>query len=80
MMVAEHGNHGWGLMDKVRMTLDGIDGNAFALLGAFAINANRQGWPERKIAAVRQEAMAGNYDHLLQTLIAHTERPEGSDG
>ncbi len=52
------------------------NGNAFHLLGAFAVNAREQGWPERAIEAVRQEAMAEGYDHLLQTLIANTDRPE----
>lgn len=68
-------------MDKVRMKLEGSNGNAFNLLGTFAVNARLQGWSEAAIDAVRQEAMAGDYDHLLQTLIAHTDRPdEGEAG
>jgi hypothetical protein len=60
----------------VKMNLEGINGNAFHLLGAFAENARRQGWDERAIEAVREEAMSGDYDHLLRTLISHTDRPE----
>jgi len=60
-------------MQKVRMNLETINGNAFFLLGAFAANARRQGWPSEDIESVRRKAMASDYDHLLQTLMAHTE-------
>jgi hypothetical protein len=60
-------------MQKVRMKLEGLDGNAFYLLGAFAAKAKQQGWNQEEIDAVREEATAGDYAHLLQTLIAHTE-------
>ncbi|APW58627.1 hypothetical protein [Paludisphaera borealis] len=63
-------------MKKVRMTLEGLDGNAFALLGAFTENATRQGWRDEEIEVVRREAMAGDYRHLLQTLAAHTDDTE----
>jgi hypothetical protein len=63
-------------MDKVRMTLEGIDGNAFHLLGAFAKKAEQQGWERQAIDAVIREATATNYDHLLKTLKAYTEPPE----
>lgn len=60
-------------MTKIRMSLEGLDGNAFSLLGAFAEKATQQGWSAEAIDAVRQEAMAGDYGHLLQTLAEHTE-------
>lgn len=64
-------------MDKVRMTLIGLDGNAFNLLGTFQANARRQGWPREKIQAVVAKATAGNYDHLIATLADHVEEPAG---
>ena len=58
---------------KVKMTLVGLDGNAFALLGAFQKNARRQGWSEEEIKKVLDKAMNGNYEHLVVTLDSHCE-------
>lgn len=58
---------------KVILTLEGLDGNAFSLMGAFRRAARHQGWPADDIAAVLAEASSGNYDHLLQTLISVCE-------
>lgn len=60
-------------MPKVKMTLEGLDGNAFAILGVFRREARKQGWPEAEIERVSDEAKAGDYDHLLQTIISNTE-------
>lgn len=57
----------------VELDLESIDGNAFALLGAFQRQARREGWSLEEIKAVMDEAQSGDYDHLLQVLIAHTE-------
>jgi hypothetical protein len=72
-MMVSTGHYGGSLMQKVRMNLENINGNAFHLLGAFAANAWRQGWGSEAIEGVQTKAMAGDYDHLLQTLMAHTE-------
>ena len=61
---------------KVKMRLDGLNANAFVLLGRFAKEAKRQGWTEEEIKTVVDKAKSGNYDHLLTTLIDHTEDPE----
>lgn len=58
---------------KVNLELVGLDGNAFFLLGKFQQEARRQGWSAQEIQTVMTEAQSGDYDHLLQTLIAHTE-------
>lgn len=63
-------------MKKVIMTLEGLNGNAVHLLAAFTANARQQGWNETDIDAVADEAMAGNYDHLLQILNRNIEPPE----
>ncbi len=62
--------------EPVRMTLVGIDGNAFSILGAFKKNAKRQGWPAKDIDAVIDEATSGDYDNLLRVIISHVEEPE----
>jgi hypothetical protein len=59
----------------VTMALEEQNGNAFHLLGAFAANARQQGWSSEEIEAVRNEAMADNYEHLLQTLMNYVEHP-----
>lgn len=58
---------------KVKLKLVGLDGNAFALLGAFAKAAKKAGWTADEIAAVRTEATSGDYNHLIATLMDHTE-------
>lgn len=58
---------------RVKLKLVGLDGNAFALIGAFTKAARAQGWTKAEIDAVRDECMSGDYDHLLMTLMDHTE-------
>jgi len=63
---------------KVKLELVGLDGNAFAVMGAFQRAARRQGWTPEEIKSVMDECMSGDYDHLLATIIEHTESPEES--
>ena len=58
---------------KVKLNLVGLDGNAFSLMGAFKNAARKQGWATEDINNVLAECMTGDYDHLLQTLMANTE-------
>lgn len=64
---------------KVNMTLVGLDGNAFVLLGTFKSKARRQGWTEEETTKVLDEAMSGDYDHLLQTLMEYTTTADEND-
>lgn len=64
---------------KVVLNLVGLDGNAFALMGAFRQAARRQGIAKDQIDAVIAECQTGDYNHLLQTLIAHTESAGDSE-
>jgi len=61
---------------KVKLTLVGLDGNAFFLLGAFQRAAKRQGWTPEEINAVLTEAKRGDYDHLLAVLVEHCKDEE----
>ncbi len=64
---------------KVNYVLVGIDGNAFSVLGTFRRNAQEQGWTKSEIDTVMNEAMSGDYDHLLATIIMHVEEPKTED-
>ncbi|HBG99559.1 MAG TPA: hypothetical protein DDY29_12840 [Rhodobacteraceae bacterium] len=53
----------------VVVTLTGQDGNSFAVLGRCREAARVAGLSEDEIAAFMDEAMAGDYDQLLQTAM-----------
>jgi len=56
---------------KITLDLTGIDGNAFAVLGAFSKQAKREGWSEDEVGAVITKATRGGYDNLLGTIQAY---------
>lgn len=58
---------------KVKMNLVGLDGNAFMLMGAFSMNAKKQGWTKEEIDVVLKKCMSGDYNNLLCTLMDNTE-------
>jgi len=58
---------------KVKMSLVGLDGNAFSLIGAFIKAARKQGYTSEEINAVIDKCIAGKYDHLLCTLMDNIE-------
>jgi predicted CoA-binding protein len=58
---------------KVKLNLVGLDGNAWALMGAFSNAARKQGWTKEEIKGVMDECMSSDYDHLLATLIENTQ-------
>ena len=54
--------------------LIGVDGNAFALMATFRKHATRDpNWKEEEILAVQDEALSGDYEHLVSTLIEYSE-------
>lgn len=60
----------------VKLSLAGLNGNAFVLLGAFQRVAKQARWTDDEIETVLSEATSGDYDKLLRTLDAHCERPD----
>ena len=54
---------------NVTVTLTGRDGNALAILGRCRMAARDAGLSDDETAAFMDEAMAGDYDHLLQTAM-----------
>lgn len=61
---------------KVKLNLENLNGNAFSLLSAFRRAAQKQKAEPAWITSVVSEAMSGNYDHLLETLLNATEPEE----
>ena len=54
---------------KVKLTLVGLDGNAFSLMGAFQKQARREKWTSEEIKTVTDKCMSGDYNNLLVTLM-----------
>lgn len=53
--------------------LVGNDGNAFVILGAVRREMRRAGIEEDIISQYMDEAMSGDYDHLLRTTMEYVE-------
>lgn len=55
---------------EVEVQLVGEDGNAFAILGRVQRSMRRARIEKSEIDAFMAEATAGDYDHLLRTVMA----------
>jgi hypothetical protein len=53
----------------IEVTFSGIDGNAFALLGAVQRGLRRGGIDQAEVERFYAEATAGDYDALIQTCM-----------
>lgn len=58
---------------KPEVELVGIDGNAFSIIGTVQRALRSAGNGKDVIDAFTEEAMSGDYDHVIQTAIAYTE-------
>ena len=58
-------------LPKVKCRLVGQDGNAFVIMGRFKTAAQKAKWPPEEIKKVLDEAMSGDYNHLLITISEH---------
>jgi hypothetical protein len=65
-------------MKTVNLNLVGVDGNAFSVMGAFSKQAKKEKWSKEEIDTVLQEAMSGDYNHLLTTISNHCSTDESS--
>lgn len=59
--------------ERVKVDLTSIDGNAFVIMGAVRKALRRAGQPSDVIDRFIKEATAGDYDHLLQVVLAYTK-------
>ncbi len=57
---------------KIRVELVGHDGNAFAIIGRVS-QALRRGGHSELVKEFQEEAMSGDYNHLLQTCMKYVE-------
>jgi hypothetical protein len=64
------------IQKTVSLTLIGINGNAFAIMGAFIKQAKRENWTQDEIDTVINEAQSSDYNHLLTTIDNHCETIE----
>jgi len=55
---------------NIKVQLTGEDGNAFAVIGAVTKALRAERVPKAEIDAFRNEAMAGDYNHLLRACMA----------
>ena len=60
----------------VTLSLAGVNGNAYAIMGAFRKQARKENWTEQEIEAVISEAQNGDYIHLLGTIQNHCTEEE----
>jgi len=54
---------------EIEVELVGHDGNAFAIIGRVRKAMQRAKVPDEEIEKFKEEATAGDYDHLLQTCM-----------
>jgi len=59
------------MTDKPKVKLVGEDGNAFAILGRCSKAAQRAGWSQERVKKFQNDAIEGDYNHLLQTCMEY---------
>jgi hypothetical protein len=60
-------------ISKPSVKLVGKDGNAFAILGAVHAALAKAGVPKEVQTKFMDEAMDGDYDHLLQVVMTYVD-------
>ena len=61
------------MKEKPKLQLTSCDGNAFAVLGKAKAAASKAGWDKETAGSFMNEAMSGDYDHLLKTCMKYFE-------
>ena len=65
---------------KVNLALVGIDGNIFAVMGAFSRQARKEKWTKEEIDKVLEAVMTcGDYNKALVIIMDHCKDPAGAD-
>ncbi len=60
-------------MDKPVLNLTTADRNAFTIIGLAVRAAKKAKWTQEQIDTYKNEAMSGDYDHLLQVTMKYFE-------
>lgn len=58
---------------NVKVPLVGEDGNAFAIIGRVRTALRRAGYEPELIEEFTRDAMSGDYDHLIQTVLEYVD-------
>lgn len=58
---------------SIKVPLTGEDGNAFAIIGRVRTALRRAGYEPELIEEFTREAMSGDYDHLIQTVLEYVD-------
>ncbi len=66
-------DYNWSKQPRPEVTLVGVDGNAYALMGAATSGMREAGCTSEHIDRVMDEAMSGDYDALIRTLAYYCE-------
>ena len=66
-------------MKQINLQMTGLDGNAFAIMGAFQRQAIKEGWSKQEINFVLDDARSKDYSHLVSTICNHCVDPLGMD-
>lgn len=61
------------ICQNVKVKLSGEDGNAFFIIGRVTNEMKRKKVSKETIDAFMEEAMSGNYDHVLVTCMKYVE-------
>lgn len=67
------------IIDKtvtLKLSTEGPEGNAHAIMSAFSKQAWTEGWSGPEIEAVLEEAMNGDNDHFMATIKNHCIEPK----
>ena len=67
------------MKQKVELTNVIKSGNAFAMMGAFRVAAEKAGWTNSEIEEVLDNAMSSDYDHLLDVILSNCEETARPD-
>lgn len=62
-------------MSKLSGGIVGVDGNAFSIMGKFRADAKKAGWENDRIKSVLDDAMDGDYNHLLSVISSQYDDP-----
>lgn len=65
---------------KVKLSLVGVDGNAYAIMATFTRAARKEKWTNQEIELVIEEAQSKDYHHLLNTILSHCQEQEEEEG
>jgi len=60
----------------VNLSSVGLEGDVKILISNFAKQAKKEGWKQEEIDKVITECESGDYDHLIDTLLAHSNVDE----